>query len=161
MKHAVIIVYDGTTPPAQAIKDATAAIAQYGVISDLDKIAVYVLDEAAILQAITAKAIAGTSEHVEFEKPEHWAAKLIINDFNEALMSKDYDSFNTAISMRLSTEISRRPETNFVKAIKILSTENSETNIGDEFANILDGRIFAIIRRSFYLVCQGRHIVFR
>ena len=76
-------------------------------------------------------------------------------------MSKDYDSFNTAISMRLSTEISRRPETNFVKAIKILSTENSETNIGDEFANILDGRIFAIIRRSFYLVCQGRHIIFR
>lgn len=161
MKHAVIIVYDGTTPPAQAVKDATAAIAQYGVISDLDKLNVYVLDEAAILQAITAKAIAGKSERVEFEKPEHWAARLIVSDFNEALMSKDYDSFNAAISMRLSTEMSRIPETDFVKAIKILSAENSETNIGEEYGNILDGRIFAIIRRSFYLVCQGRHIIFR
>lgn len=161
MKHAVIIVYDGARPPLQAQKDAAAALAQYGIISDLDKINVYVLDEAAILQAITRKAIADTSEPVKFEKPEQWAAKLIVTDFNEALMSKDYDSFNAAISMRLSTELSRFPETDFVKAIKILSAENSESNIGDEFVNILDKRVFAIIRRSFYLVCQGRHIMFQ
>lgn len=161
MKHAVIIVYDGTRPPVQAQKDAAAALAQYGIISDLDRISVYVLDEAAILQAVAGKAISDTTETVKFEKPEQWAAKLIVADFNEALVSKDYDSFNAAISMRLSTELSRFPETDFVKAIKILSSENSESNIGDEFVNILDNRVFAIIRRSFYLVCQGRHIIFR
>lgn len=169
MKKAVIIVYDGKNPPLQAQKDAAKKLAQYGLIDDLENIEVYVLDEAAIASpmemviAIAEKAI-GNADHsnVVFEKPEEWAAKMVINDFSEALSTKDYDAFNAALSVRLSSELMRGFEkADFIRAIRILTKEHAENNITDAQRVYLDDRVFQIMRRSFYLVCQGRHIVFR
>ena len=162
MKQAVIIVYDGKNPPLQAQKDAAKMLAQYGLIDNLENVEVYVLDEAAIVAAIAGKAI-GSADHsnVVFEKPEEWAAKIMINDFLEAVTSKDYDTFSVALSIRLSSELIRRPETDFMKAVRILTKEHAENNISESQRNYLDDRIFQIMRRSFYLVCQGRHIVFQ
>lgn len=160
MKCAVLIVYDGTTPPLQAQRDAAQAIAQYGCIADLEKIDVYVLNQMEILSAILGKAIP-VDKVQSFEKPEEWAAKIVMNDFEEALIAKDYDSFTAALSVRLSMELIRRPETNFIKAIRILTKEHAEENLEASKREILDDRIFQIMRRSFYLVCQGRHIVFQ
>ena len=113
-----------------------------------------------ILSAILGKAIP-VDKVQSFEKPEEWAAKIVINDFEEALIAKDYDSFTAALSVRLSMELIRRPETNFIKAIRILTKEHAEENLEASKREILDERIFQIMRRSFYLVCQGRHIVFQ
>ena len=160
MKCAVLIVYDGTTPPLQAQRDAAQAIAQYGCIADLEKIDVYVLNQMEILSAILGKAIP-VDKVQSFEKPEEWAAKIVINDFSEALSAKDYDTFSVALSVRLSSELMRGSETDFIRAIRILNKEHAENNITDAQRACLDDRMFQIMRRSFYLVCQGRHIVFR
>ena len=161
MKQAVIIVYDGKNPPLQAQKDAAGMLAQYGLIDNLENVEVYVLDEADMVAAIAAKAINNASNHIVFEKPEEWAAKMVINDFSEALSTKDYDAFNAALSVRLSSELMRGSETDFIRAIRILNKEHAENNITDAQRTCLDDRVFQIMRRSFYLVCQGRHIVFR
>ena len=160
MKCAVIIVYEGTAPSVQAQRDAIQGIAQYGNISDLENIDVYTLNEAEILSAIVAKAVP-VDDVQTFEKPEEWAAKIVINDFLEAVTSKDYDTFSVALSIRLSSELIRRPETDFMKAVRILTKEHAENNISESQRNYLDDRMFQIMRRSFYLVCQGRHIVFQ
>lgn len=162
MKKAVIIVYDGKVPPLQAQKDAANALAQYGIINKLENIEVYVLDEAEIAAAIVGKALSNDKENViEFEKPEIWAANLIINGFKEALTSKDYDTFSVTLSIRLSSELPTVPNTDFIKAIHVLTNEGAENNLNDDQRVLLDDRVFGIIRRSFYLVCQGRHIIFR
>lgn len=162
MKQVVIIVYDGKNPSLQAQKDTAGMLAQYGLIDDLEHVEVYVLDEAEMVAAIAGKAINNASNHVVFEKPEEWAAKIVINDFSEALSTKDYDAFNAALSVRLSSELMRGFEkADFIKAIRILTKEHAENNITDAQRACLDDRVFQIMRRSFYLVCQGRHIVFR
>lgn len=161
MKHIVIIVYDGKNPPLQAQKDAAGMLAQYGLIDNLENVEVYVLDEAEMVAAIAGKALGGNHSNVVFEKPEEWAAKMVINDFSEALSTKDYDTFSVALSVRLSSELIRGPETDFIRAIRILNKEHAENNITDAQRACLDDRMFQIMRRSFYLVCQGRHIVFR
>ena len=166
MKRVVIIVYDGKNPPLQAQKDAAGMLAQYGLIDNLENVEVYVLDEAEMVAAIAGKALSDkglVSNHnnIVFEKPEEWAAKIVINDFSEALSAKDYDTFSVALSVRLSSELIRGPETDFIKAIRILNKEHAENNLTDAQRVYLDDRMFQIMRRSFYLVCQGRHIVFR
>ena len=167
MKQVVIIVYDGKTPPIQAQKDAAGMLAQYGIIDDLEHVEVYVLDETEMVAAIAGKAMSDKGVHptnhsnIIFEKPEEWAAKIVINDFKEALTSKDYDTFGVALSIRLSSELMRTPETRFMKAVRILTKEHSENNLDNDKRAILDDRAFQIMRRSFYLVCQGRHIVFQ
>lgn len=166
MKRAVIIVYDGKNPPLQAQKDAAGMLAQYGLIDNLENVEVYVLDEAEMVAAIAGKALSDkglVSNHnnIVFEKPEEWAAKMVINDFSEALSTKDYDTFSVALSVRLSSELMRGSETDFIRAIRILNKEHAENNITDVQRACLDDRVFQIMRRSFYLVCQGRHIVFR
>lgn len=160
MKCAVIIVYEGSTPSLQAQKDAVQAIAQYGNISDIEKIDVYTLNEAEILSAIVGKAIPANDVQT-FERPEEWAAKIIINDFLEAVSSKDYDTFGVALSIRLSSEFLRSPESDFIKAVRVLNKEHAERYITESQRNYLDDRIFQILRRSFYMVCQGRHITFQ
>ena len=161
MKQIVIIVYDGKNPPLQAQKDAAGMLAQYGLIDNLENVEVYVLDEAEMVAAIAGKALGGNHNNIVFEKPEEWAAKIVINDFSEALSAKDYDTFSVALSVRLSSELIRGPETDFIRAIRILNKEHAENNITDAQRACLDDRVFQIMRRSFYLVCQGRHIVFR
>jgi hypothetical protein len=161
MKRIVIIVYDGKNPPPQAQKDAAGMLAQYGLIDNLENVEVYVLDEAEMVAAIAGKALSGNHNNIVFEKPEEWAAKMVINDFLEALSTKDYDTFSVALSIRLSSELMRGPETDFMRAIRILTKEHAENNITDAQRACLDDRVFQIMRRSFYLVCQGRHIVFR
>lgn len=161
MKRAVIIVYDGKNPPLQAQKDAAGMLAQYGLIDNLENVEVYVLNEAEIVAAIAGKALGDNHNNIVFEKPEEWAAKMVINDFSEALSTKDYDTFSVALSVRLSSELMRGSETDFIRAIRILNKEHAENNITDAQRACLDDRMFQIMRRSFYLVCQGRHIVFR
>ena len=161
MKRVVIIVYDGKNPPLQAQKDAAGMLAQYGLIDNLENVEVYVLNEAEIVAAIAGKALGDNHNNIVFEKPEEWAAKMVINDFSEALSAKDYDTFSVALSVRLSSELMRGSETDFIRAIRILNKEHAENNITDAQRACLDDRVFQIMRRSFYLVCQGRHIVFR
>ena len=161
MKQIVIIVYDGKNPPLQAQKDAAGMLAQYGLIDNLENVEVYVLNEAEMVAAIAGKALGDNHNNIVFEKPEEWAAKIVINDFSEALSAKDYDTFSVALSVRLSSELIRGPETDFIRAIRILNKEHAENNLTDAQRACLDDRVFQIMRRSFYLVCQGRHIVFR
>ena len=161
MKQIVIIVYDGKNPPLQAQKDAAGMLAQYGLIDNLENVEVYVLNEAEMVAAIAGKALGDNHNNIVFEKPEEWAAKIVINDFSEALSAKDYDTFSVALSVRLSSELIRGPETDFIRAIRILNKEHAENNLTDAQRACLDDRVFQIMRRSFYLVCQRRHIVFR
>lgn len=161
MKQAVIIVYDGKTPSVRAQRDSARILAQYGLIDDLEKVEVYVLDEAEIVAAIAAKAICEEGNAVDCPKtPEDWAADVIFVDFEELLIQKDYDSFNSALSLKLSLELTKLPESDFIKAVRILTRPHAEDNI-IEHREVFDNRILQIMRRSFYLVCQGRHIVFR
>ena len=163
MKKAVIIVYDGKVPPLQAQKDAANALAQYGIINKLENIEVYVLDEAEIAAALVGKALDSSKDDViKFEKPEEWAANTVINAFKDALRSKEYDTFSVALSLRLSSEIYKgTPETDFVKAVRILTTEGAQNNLDDGKRVYLDDRVFSILRRCFHLVCLGHHITFQ
>ena len=162
MKKALIIVYDGKTPPVQAQKNAAEILAQYGLINSLEKIDIYTLDEADIVTAMVEKAMTGgKKEFVEFEKPEEWAAKIIIDMFKESLLDKAGDTFGIVLSLKLSSDVFGNTDSDFMKAMRILTQEHAEDNITDKQRKYLDDKAFQVMRQVFYLVCQKQSIVFR
>ena len=162
MKRAVIIVYDGKVPPIQAQKNTAEILAQYGLVDNLEKVEVYTLDEADIVTAMVEKAIrCDKKKCIEFEKPEEWAAEIIIDMFKESLLDKAGDTFGITLSLKFSSEAFGNSDTNFMRAMRILSQEHAEDNITDKQRQYLDNRAFQIMRQVFYLACQKQSIVFQ
>lgn len=163
MKHAVIIVFDGVAPPLEAQKATASTLAEYGVIHDLENVEVYVLDETAIVSAIAAKAIVDAKEAENAVSELEKAIIVIYDEYKDYILSGDLDGFNTALSCKIALEIATNNNSEFIRAIRILSKDEIEKQVTKamKVKYHLNQKIFATIRRVFYLVCQGRHIVFQ
>lgn len=159
-KYAIVLVYDGREPSRDALLSAVAAIAEYQVFDDPKQAQPVVMSEGELVAAIAAKAISDFGIPTA-PTPEEWAAGVIYEQFKDALASADYQDFSAMLAVRLSMQYMN--ETDLVKAVRILSNEESEAKISNEVkaAYKLSQETFRTIRRTHQLVCQGRHIIIR
>ena len=159
-KFAIVLIDDGREPSREALLSGIASLAEYGVFDNPQEAKPVVMSEGELVGAIAAKAIS------DFGIPaaptaEEWAVGVIYEQFKDFLNGEDYRDFPAALAARLSMEYMN--ETDLVKAVRILSKEESEARIADSVrtAYHLSQETFRAIRRTHQLVCQGRHIIIR
>lgn len=159
-KFAIVLIYDGNEPSRDALLSAIAAMAEYGIFNNPQEAKPVVMSEGELVGAIAAKAISDFSIPTA-PTPEEWAIGVIYEQFKETLTNANYHEFSTTLAIKLTLEYMN--ETDLVKAVRILSHEESEAKISRDVktAYNLSQAIFEIIRRTHKLVCQGRHLIIR
>ena len=159
-KFAIVLIYDGVEPSRDALLSGVAALAEYGIFYNPQEAKPVVMSEGELIGAIAAKAVSDFSIPTA-PTPEEWAVGVIYEQFKEALLNANYQEFSTALAIKLALEYMN--ETDLVKAIRVLSREESEAKISQDVktAYHLSQETFKIIRRTHQLVCQGRHIIIR
>lgn len=159
-KFAIVLIFDGREPSRDALRESVASLAEYGIFDNPQDAKPIVMSEGELIGAIAAKAVSDFSIPTA-PTPEEWAIGVIYEQFKETLTNTNYHEFSTTLAIKLALEYMN--ETDLVKAVRILSHEESEAKISQDVktAYNLSQAIFKIIRRTHQLVCQGRHIIIR